>query len=122
MIELFRDCAASGSLPPRICMHSYSGSAETVKTLLGLETVCRTVFYFGFSAFVNLRSPAWAEKMRPIFAAVPLDRILIESDLISAHDIETELPKIAQAIVLLTGRDFESVVAQTRANAERFFQ
>ena len=83
-------------LPPAIYMHSFGGSAAMVDALLAMERKrrskkkkerkkqqqpasedCPPLFYFGFSHAVNARSP----KTPSVIAAVPDDRLLLESDL-----------------------------------------
>ena len=57
--------------PPKVVWHCYSGSAELVRQVHGLD------HYFSFSGVITY--PA-ARKFEPVFAAVPLDRLLIETD------------------------------------------
>lgn len=70
--------------PPRICLHSFSGPAETVKQYIASAVPCEV--FFSFSTTIN----AWAErgdgKVEAAVKMVPDDRILVESDLHTAGD------------------------------------
>eukprot|EP01018_Ginkgo_biloba_P016771 Gb_38933 [translate_table: standard] len=60
-----------GTFPAGIILHSYLGSAETVKSLVKFGA------YFSFSGFLTSMKPEKAKKM---LQAVPTDRILLETD------------------------------------------
>jgi Tat protein secretion system quality control protein TatD with DNase activity len=64
--------------PPRICMHSYSGSPEAVKQLLRPNVPSDV--YFSFSTVINFTGPS-VDRVKSSLASLPDDRILIESDL-----------------------------------------
>lgn len=70
--------AESGAplLPPTIMLHSYGGSPEEVARFTRLPGVGPR-FFFSFSAAINGRTP---DKLRARIAAVPDDRLLLESD------------------------------------------
>lgn len=74
MLQIFKN---SEQLPPAIMMHSYSGSKETVRELLALETSKSTAFYFSFSRLVCER----LKNLELIIENIPDNRILIESDM-----------------------------------------
>lgn len=57
-------------------LHSYGGSVEEIPRFCKLPNI-GTRFYFSFSHAINHRTP---EKLRARVAAVPADRLLLESD------------------------------------------
>lgn len=63
-------------LPCRVMLHSYGGSPEEIPKYCKLKGIGDR-FYFSFSTAINARTP---EKLRARIAAVPDDRLLLESD------------------------------------------
>ncbi|BFZ53351.1 Cut9-interacting protein scn1 [Savitreella phatthalungensis] len=89
-LEFFRDNSDQSTLshpsyPPRVCLHSFSGAVDMIATWLrpGLPIDV----FFSFSRAVNGRYDRW----HTVMAAVPDDRILIESDLHDASLIDEAL-------------------------------
>ena len=64
--------------PPAIMLHSYGGSVEEVARFCALPRGLGDAFFFSFSAAINGRTAP--DKLRQRIAAVPDDRLLIESD------------------------------------------
>jgi hypothetical protein len=62
--------------PPKVMLHSYGGSVEEIPRFCKLRGIGDR-FYFSFSHAINARTP---EKLAARIAAVPDDRLLIESD------------------------------------------
>ena len=130
-------------------LHSYGGSADFAKSLLKLGGGLGARIYFSFSARINLRPPA--TKLAAVLAAVPLDRLLLESDdsdpaggggeggdegsrdragreaarhagaLAQGALAQGALLALAQRIAGAKGVSVGEVVRATRGNAERFF-
>lgn len=80
--------------PPAIGMHSFSGTAHHVKEILDFESTWlpdKCIFYFGFSHIVNYEM-CTSEKSRrqgcEAVRAVPIDRLMAESDVHSAEDVK----------------------------------
>jgi len=111
--DIFR---ARETMPPRVLMHSYGGTAAF---LVGLTRMKRwgARFYFGFSAVVNLRSPKTAAVIR----AVPADRLVIESDLVSPHGAEADLRTMLAFVAEARGWSVADAARITRENAHRFY-
>jgi Tat protein secretion system quality control protein TatD with DNase activity len=74
--------------PPRVMLHSYGGSADTLRAFLKLPTV-GSRFYFSFSHVINAdKEKHTPTKLLERLRAVPDDRLLLESDQSSALDID----------------------------------
>lgn len=74
-------------------------------------------FYFGFSHFANSRSP----KTREVVASIPDDRLLLESDLEYAGDVDTALRAMLACMAEAKGWTMEQAAEITARNAETFF-
>ncbi len=102
-------------------MHSFSGSAETAQEL------CRMGWYISFSGTVTFNN---AHKVREAAAAVPRDRILIETDcpylspvpLRGSMNHSGNLCYTAAAVAQAQGITVEEAAAVTADNACRFFR
>lgn len=88
--ELVAEEEMEDPLPPAIGMHSFTGTAHHVKEILALETTLTTRFYFGFSHAVNVVMCTSDKSRRQggeVIRAVPMDRLLAESDVHTAQDV-----------------------------------
>ncbi|KAJ6444289.1 Cut9 interacting protein Scn1 [Purpureocillium lavendulum] len=65
--------------PPRICLHSYSGTVEVLGQWMNPTNPAHV--YVSFSSAVNLSTDAGRAKFPDVVRAVPDDRLLVESDL-----------------------------------------
>lgn len=128
---LHRALERVGELPAGFVVHSYGGSAETV-----VELAARGGFFSFSGAITHPRST----RSRAACAAVPEDRLLIETDapdltpsIVSDdmpfnHAPATEGPNeprhighVLRAVARVRGMSPESLAALTWANAERLF-
>lgn len=100
--------------------HSYSGSAEMAKDL------CRRGWYISFSGTVTFKN---APKVREAVAAVPLDRLLTETDAPYLAPVPYRgklnhsgyMRYTAAAMAQVKGITPDEMVRATRENAERLF-
>ncbi|WPG98136.1 Cut9-interacting protein scn1 [Acrodontium crateriforme] len=105
--------------PPRVCLHSYSGPAETVKMYTAATVPCEV--YFSFSTTIN----AWTEfmngKVEAAVRAVPDDKILIESDLHTAGErMDNYLQEAARKICQIKGWELDNGVELLAHNWKSF--
>jgi TatD DNase family protein len=107
--HLFTCLDIIGPLPKPFILHSFYGSKETLSRLLAYGA------FISISA-LSIRNPT---KSYPVIAAVPIDRILVESDMISGSpgfSVETHLQElkntynVASSIFRIPESDFISKV------------
>ncbi|KAL7915660.1 Metallo-dependent hydrolase [Trichoderma velutinum] len=107
--------------PPRICLHSYSGSADMLKQWFH-PSVPSTVFV-SFSTAVNMNTDGGKPKLATVVRAVPDDRILVESDLhMAGGEAEALLEDMYRLVCEIKGWDLEHGVSTIGANFERFIR
>jgi len=105
-------------MPTKIYMHSYSGSIDTARSLMALCAGSCPV-YFGFSACCNLHSNS--SKTESVIAAIPDDRLLLETDLEESEGADRALQSMLAVIAAAKGWGISHAAATTTANAERFY-
>lgn len=96
MMDILRGC----ELPPAIIFHAFSGAADLVPELIE----CGAYFSFGVAVMDNARA-----RLQSAVAAVPLSRILVESD---APDVAmpNTIPDVVAKIAEIRGMDTAHVV------------
>jgi Tat protein secretion system quality control protein TatD with DNase activity len=108
----------SRPFPPRICMHSYSGSVDPIRQLIHKSNP--SDIYFSFSSLINLNG-APARKVGDVVKALPEDRILIESDLHKAGaQLDELMEDVARQICKLRGWELRHGVQLLADNWRRF--
>ncbi|RKP01802.1 hypothetical protein CXG81DRAFT_25506 [Caulochytrium protostelioides] len=107
-----------GPVPgPPIILHSFGGSPETLKRILQLDHVGPRV-YVGFSQAINgARTPAATLRQR--IAAVPDDRLLLESDVPQWHAVDAAMLAIGRCVAAHRGWDLASCFRICAQNARR---
>jgi Tat protein secretion system quality control protein TatD with DNase activity len=116
------------SLPLAIGMHSFTGTAHHVRELLTWEQSLSLenppLLYFGFSHAVNFRMQCSSDKSRrkglEAVRAVPLDRILAESDVHSSLDLHGGTCGGIAYIAWARNASIEEMVQVTSSNALAF--
>ena len=104
--------------PPRICLHSFSGPAETIKQYIAPSVPCEV--FFSFSTTINSWSESGDGKVEAAVRAVPDDRVLVESDLHMAGDkMDHYLEGVVRKICQVKQWDLEDGVTQLGRNWKR---
>lgn len=105
--------------PPRICLHSFSGSAGTLEQWMRRNIPAQV--YVSFSVAVNMSTEASRAKTDDVIRAVPDDRVLVETDLPAAGpDMDGTLEAMYRHVCQVKGWDLEDGVARIRMNYQTF--
>ncbi|KAI0013089.1 hydrolase [Xylariaceae sp. FL0662B] len=113
-----RKSAESRPYPPRICLHSFSGSVEILKQYTHPSIPAK--IFFSFSTLVNWGAGG-SEKTEEVIRATPDDRILAESDLHAAGDpMDQYLEDACRRICKIKGWNLREGVEQLGRNWREF--
>jgi Tat protein secretion system quality control protein TatD with DNase activity len=105
--------------PPRICLHSYSGSPEGLTPFL--DPKIPAAIFFSFSMGVNFPTTNEAKWTHNVIKAVPADQILVESDLhMAGPEMDSRLQEVTQKVCQIKGWELEEGVLQLGTNWKRF--
>lgn len=108
--------------PPRICLHSYSGSPANFKQYLNPAIPCDV--YASFSTAINLGDELDADtpkEFEDVVRAVPDERVLVESDLHTAGDeMDRRMEDIVRRICRIKGWGLEDGVRRLGENWRAF--
>ncbi|CAM9631398.1 unnamed protein product [Ascophyllum nodosum] len=108
-------------LPPRIALHSFTGSIEVTKDILRLRAGRSGEVFFGFSSAVNMRGDREKKRLADILRVIPDSQILIETDRrASAPGTTEELVRVCGAISEAKGVSVEEAGMLANRNALRF--
>lgn len=127
------------AFPSAVAMHSFTGTAHHVKELLAFEAslmskedkpgatssqdITAPIFYFGFSHAVNVgmcSSDKSRTKNIEAIQAVPMNRLLAESDVHCTVDVETGTSGALAYLSLATGAEIADMADTTTKNALDF--
>jgi Tat protein secretion system quality control protein TatD with DNase activity len=104
--------------PPRICLHSYSGSREAVQQYF--QPSVPSEVFVSFSTVVNFPTAATA-KAEEVIRWLPEDKILIESDIHTAGErMDGLLEGVARKVCRVRGWSLEEGVKQLGQNWRQF--
>ncbi|GLI64939.1 hypothetical protein VaNZ11_008340 [Volvox africanus] len=104
--------------PPRIMLHSYGGSVDLIKGFTKLPKGVGSRIYFSFSSVINGRA---RDKLLERLRAVPLERLLVESDQNSPLGVDPGLRAILEAVAEARGIAIEDAAAATTNNFLEFY-
>jgi Tat protein secretion system quality control protein TatD with DNase activity len=108
--------------PPRICLHSYSGSASNLKLYLNPAIPAR--IFASFSTAVNLSDTEQGETpaaFEEVVKTVPDHMVLVESDLHTAgEEMDRRMEDIVRRICRVKGWGLEEGVSQLGRNWRAF--
>ncbi|ROW05592.1 hypothetical protein VSDG_00164 [Cytospora chrysosperma] len=111
--------------PPRICLHSFSGGAQTLKQYVD-DRSCPAKVFFSFSMCVNYSTGGHERERKKhmadeVISACPDDRVLVESDLHTAgEDMDHALEEMYRKVCEVKGWDLREGVERIRENYEAF--
>lgn len=105
--------------PPRVCLHSFSGPAETVKQYIAPSVPCE--IFFSFSTTINSWADGGDGKVEAAVRAVPDDRVLVESDMHTAgEDMDAYLEGAVRKMCEVKGWKLGDGIRQLANNWKRF--
>ncbi|KAK4238077.1 Cut9-interacting protein scn1 [Achaetomium macrosporum] len=105
--------------PPRVCLHSFSGSPQMVSQYLNPAIPLKV--FFSFSTVINLSTAGGESKFPDVIGACPDDRLLVESDLHCAgEDMDRVLEDMYRKVCDIKGWSLEEGVERIRKNYEDF--
>lgn len=111
--------ASRQHLPPRILMHSYAGSRDSMLQLLRLPNLGPRL-YFSFSQFVHARMKR--EHALDIIRTCPRERLLIESDMHRVADVGRAMAEVLLFVSEAREWTLEETAHVTWENACRFYE
>ncbi|KAJ2615632.1 Cut9-interacting protein scn1 [Coemansia sp. RSA 1365] len=117
LAEILSEVEEKQILPPRIMLHSYSGSPDMLKQIF-LKGKLGERVYVSFSSLVNGRN---REKSIKCIRAVPEQRLLIESDLHNASAAVLAIEEAADLVAEARGWSLDEAHTVLTRNSYEFF-
>lgn len=119
LLDFFASLAkAPATCPPKVMLHSYGGSVEEIPRFCKLPNIGER-FYFSFSHAINHRTP---EKLRARVAAVPDDKLLLESDQVTPLVIDDSLLAMCEIVADVKGWTLQDAARRLGNNFRAFYQ
>ncbi|CAG8668095.1 554_t:CDS:1, partial [Funneliformis caledonium] len=103
-------------LPPRLCIHSFGGSVDTIKALVKQTKGTSLELYFSFSIVINDRN----SRLPDLIKAVPEDKLLIETDYHSPKGLDYYMLMIIKLVSEVKEWTETTTVEKTRENFIKF--
>lgn len=105
--------------PPRVCLHSYSGSQQFFNSTWYRDPALRDRVFVSCSVLINVNTE---ERARKLLEGIPPDRVMTESDYHSASSELDELNmRSLQNIAQVYGWSLAEAAVRCKDNFERFF-
>jgi Tat protein secretion system quality control protein TatD with DNase activity len=105
--------------PPRVCLHSFSGSAQVLRQYMNPAVPAK--MFVSFSSVVNFSTPSGSAKSEEVIRAAPDDRILVESDLhIAGEEMDTLLEEMYRKVCEIKGWEIKYGVERIGKNFRDF--
>lgn len=110
--------------PPRICLHSFSADRQTLQQWIKQPLPYLqypSQVYFSFSTTINARpGKGHLEKIKSTVQNIPGDRVLVESDLHTAAEIDDALARAVELVGNIKGWEWETCTRRLAANWREF--
>ncbi|KAM5348428.1 hypothetical protein ACJ41O_008252 [Fusarium nematophilum] len=105
--------------PPRICLHSFSGSVEVLRQYLNPAIPAR--IFVSLSSAVNLSTDAGRTRTDEVIRALPDESLLVESDLHTAgEDMDQALEDMYRHVCEVKGWELGEGVKRIAKNFQDF--
>ncbi|KAJ2808796.1 Cut9-interacting protein scn1 [Coemansia guatemalensis] len=117
LAEILSEAKEAQALPPRIMLHSYSGSPDMLEQIFLKGELGKRV-YVSFSSLVNGRN---REKSTQCIRAVTAQRLLVESDVHNARAAGPALDEAVSLVAEARGWSLDEAHAALARNSREFF-
>ena len=144
LFDILQKAKARFHYLPSTSLHSYTGSTELALQLITLyqgpkkktqmtshiESKAKdhigyedeTKVYFGFSKSVNLKTESILNKTKSLISSIPMDRILLESDVFAGEQARSDLLCLSRLLADWKGIELNDLTQSTAMNAFRWMK